>query len=63
MLAADGTVQNRKDGLSAKQRLLADRVEAEQKRLDRMEEMLRKQFTQMDGTVAANQAQLNFLQR
>lgn len=63
MLAADGTIQNRKDGLSAKQRLLADRVDAEQKRLDRMEEMLRKQFTQMDGTVAANQAQLNFLQR
>ncbi len=63
MLASDGTIQNRKDGLSAKQRLLASRVELEQKRLDRMEEMLRKQFTEMDSTVAANQAQINFLQR
>jgi flagellar hook-associated protein 2 len=63
MLAADGTIQNRKDGLSAKQRLLADRVQLEQKRLDRMEEMLRKQFTEMDSTVAANQARINFLQR
>lgn len=63
LLSPTGLIATRKDGLSAKQRLLADRVELEQRRLDRMEAQLRKQFTEMDGTVAANQAQLNFLQR
>jgi flagellar capping protein FliD len=36
-------------------------VDLEQSRLDRMEEQLRKQFTQMDQVVAANQAQMSFL--
>lgn len=63
LLADKGAISARQDGLAARQRSLDSRVELEQKRLDRLEEQLRKQFTQMDGTVAANNAQLNFLQR
>ncbi|MEY2936628.1 MAG: hypothetical protein RL033_7377 [Pseudomonadota bacterium] len=63
LLSANGAISAKKDGLAARQKLLTDRLDLEQKRLDRMEEQLRKQFTQMDGTVAANNAQLNFLQR
>jgi flagellar hook-associated protein 2 len=63
MLSAKGSIQSRQDGLSARQKFLTDRAELEQKRLDRMEEQLRKQFTQMDGVVAANNQQLSFLQR
>lgn len=61
LLSSNGVVQTRKDGLAARQKALTDRVDNEQKRLDRMEEMLRKQFTQMDSTVAANKAQGGFL--
>jgi flagellar hook-associated protein 2 len=61
LLSSKGLVQTRKDGLGARQKLLTDRADLEQKRLDRMEEMLRKQFTEMDSTVAANKAQANFL--
>lgn len=61
LISANGTIQGRKDGLDAKQRLLRDRVDIEQSRLDRMEQQLRKQFTQMDQVVAANQAQMSFL--
>lgn len=63
MLSATGTIRARQDGLSARQKFLTDRAEQEQKRLDRMEEQLRKQFTLMDGIVASNNAQLNFLNR
>jgi flagellar hook-associated protein 2 len=61
LLSAKGLVQTRKDGLGARQKQLTDRADIEQKRLDRMEEMLRKQFTEMDSTVAATKAQANFL--
>lgn len=61
LLAADGTIQARKDGLDARQNLLDDRLLDEQARLDRMEEQLRRQFTQMDQVVAANQNQMSFL--
>jgi flagellar hook-associated protein 2 len=61
MLGSKGVIQARKDGLSSRQRSLTDRLEVEQKRLDRMEEMLRKQFTEMDSTVAAAKAQGGFL--
>jgi flagellar capping protein FliD len=61
MLAANGTLSARKDGLDARQRSLTDRMDIEQKRLDRLEESLRKQFTQMDQIVSANQAQMKFL--
>jgi flagellar hook-associated protein 2 len=61
MLGANGVIQSRKDGLSSRQRLLTDRVDIEQARLDRMEEMLRKQFTEMDSVVASTKAQSSFL--
>jgi flagellar hook-associated protein 2 len=61
MLSAKGLITTKKDGLAARQKALADRVLTEQARLDRMEEMLRKQFTEMDGTVAAAKAQGGFL--
>jgi flagellar hook-associated protein 2 len=61
MLGSKGVIQARKDGLSSRQRSLTDRLDVEQKRLDRMEEMLRKQFTEMDSTVAAAKAQGGFL--
>jgi flagellar hook-associated protein 2 len=61
LLGAKGALQTRKDGLDARQRQLTDRADVEQRRLDRMEETLRKQFTEMDSTVAANRAQGNFL--
>jgi flagellar hook-associated protein 2 len=61
MLGAKGVIQSRKDGLNARQRLLTDRIDIEQTRLDRMEEMLRKQFTEMDSVVAATKAQSSFL--
>ena len=63
LLSDKGAISAKKDGLAARQKLLTDRVDLEQKRLDRMEAQLRKQFTQMDGAVASNNAQLNFLQR
>jgi flagellar hook-associated protein 2 len=61
LLSAKGSVQTRKDGLSARQKLLTDRADIEQGRLDRLETMLRKQFTEMDSTVAATKAQASFL--
>lgn len=60
MLANNGSIASRKEGLSARQKLLTDRAELEQRRLDRMEEQLRKQFTQMDQTVAFNQSLFGF---
>jgi flagellar hook-associated protein 2 len=61
LLSTKGLVQTRKDGLAARQKQLTDRADAEQRRLDRMEETLRRQFTEMDSTVAATRAQGNFL--
>jgi flagellar hook-associated protein 2 len=61
LLSAKGSLQARKDGLTARQKLLTDRADAEQRRLDRMEEALRKQFTQMDQAVSAAKAQGNSL--
>jgi flagellar hook-associated protein 2 len=61
MLSATGTLQARKDGLAARQKQLTDRADIEQKRLDRMEETLRKQFTQMDQEVSKSKASAGFL--
>jgi flagellar hook-associated protein 2 len=61
MLSAKGTITTKKDGLSARQKALTDRADVEQRRLDRMEEALRKQFTEMDSLVAATRNQGNFL--
>jgi len=63
LLSDKGAIAARKDGLAARKKSLDGRAELEQKRLDRMEEQLRKQFTQMDGAVAASNAQMSFLQR
>jgi flagellar hook-associated protein 2 len=62
LVSAKGALTARKDGLAARAKLLADRAATEQKRLDQMEEQLRKQFTQMDSIVATNNAQVSFLQ-
>jgi flagellar hook-associated protein 2 len=61
MLSASGSLQARKDGLAARQKDLSARADTEQARLDRMEETLRKQFTQMDQEVSASKAQAGFL--
>jgi len=61
ILSAKGTIATRKDGLTARQKSLTDRADIEQRRLDRMEEMLRKQFTEMDSLVASTRNQGNFL--
>lgn len=61
LTGSNGILTARKDSLSSRQRQLVDRADIEQKRLDRMEDMLRKQFSQMDQVVSANQAQINFL--
>lgn len=61
LVSEKGALTARKDGLAARAKLLTDRADTEQKRLDKMEEQLRKQFTQMDGTVASNNALLNSL--
>ena len=63
LLSAKGAISARKDGLAARQKSLDDRATIEQTRLDKMEEQLRKQFTEMDGQVSASNAQLTFLQR
>jgi flagellar hook-associated protein 2 len=63
LLSANGAITTRREGLTARQRLLTDRQALEQRRLDRMEETLRKQFTQMDQIVSLNQSQMSFLGR
>lgn len=65
---ADGITTNngilglRSDSLSQKSKQIGNRVTAEQDRLNRVAENLRKQFTAMDSTVAGNNAQLKYLQ-
>jgi flagellar hook-associated protein 2 len=61
LLSAKGSLQARKDGLAALQKQLTDRADTEQKRLDRMEDTLRKQFTQMDQLVSQSKASAGFL--
>jgi flagellar hook-associated protein 2 len=60
--ANNGVLGLRSDALSKSSKQLGDRVSAEQGRLDREAENLRKQFTSMDSTVAANNSQLKYLQ-
>lgn len=61
LVSAKGALTARKDGLAARSKQLDDRAATEQKRLDQLEEQLRKQFTQMDSTVASNNALINSL--
>lgn len=57
-----GILTLRSDSLSQNSKRIATRVTAEQDRLNREAENLRKQFTSMDSTVAGNNAQLKYLQ-
>ncbi|MFZ5894343.1 MAG: flagellar filament capping protein FliD [Myxococcota bacterium] len=57
-----GILGLRSDGLSKLSKQLNTRAAAEQDRLNKEAERLRKQFTAMDTTVAGNQAQLSYLQ-
>jgi flagellar hook-associated protein 2 len=61
MVSSKGTIQARKDGLDARNKLLTDQLEKENSRLSRMEEMLRKQFNEMDQLVSKQQALGTFL--
>jgi flagellar hook-associated protein 2 len=63
LVSAKGALTARKDGLTARSKTLDDRAATEQKRLDQMEAQLRKQFTEMDSTVASNNALINSLPR
>jgi len=59
--AGKGTLALRRDALEATKKNLDDSATREQDRLTRYAEALRTQFTQMDSTVAANQALLSQL--
>lgn len=61
LLANDGVLEIKKDSLGSANRDLEDRFELEGKRLERLEDQLRRQFGEMDTIVGSNQAQLNFL--
>jgi flagellar hook-associated protein 2 len=58
-----GLLEMREEGLQSRAKSLDDRVGREQERLDRYAEMLRKQFTAMDGVVAGNYSTLDYLTR
>jgi len=58
----NGILSLRSDSLSKASKQLNDRATVEQTRLSKQAELLRKQFTAMDTTVAANNAQLSYLQ-
>lgn len=59
--STSGVLALRKEALQSRVKSLTDAQTREQQRLDRYADMLRKQFTQMDSTVAANNAQLSYL--
>jgi flagellar hook-associated protein 2 len=58
-----GLLELREESLGSRAKSLDDRVSREQERLDRYAEMLRKQFTAMDGVVAGNYSTLDYLTR
>jgi flagellar hook-associated protein 2 len=61
MMSSKGTVQARKDGLDARNKLLTDQLDKETARLTRMEEQLKRQFNEMDQLVSKQQALGTFL--
>lgn len=63
MTASNGTLQLRSDSLASRAKTLRDRADAEQTRLNRYADSLRKAFTAMDTTVAGNNAQMNYITR
>lgn len=56
-----GTLDVRKGGLEAQAKRYDDQIGVEQKRLDTLENRLRKTFSEMDSTVAGYKSQLNYL--
>lgn len=58
-----GLLASKTSALESRAKTLDDQANREQERLDRYAEQLRKGFTQMDGAVAANNAQLDYLVR
>jgi flagellar hook-associated protein 2 len=58
-----GLLSMRSEGLESRAKSLDDRVSREEDRLERYAEMLRKQFTNMDGIVAGNYSTLDYLNR
>jgi flagellar hook-associated protein 2 len=63
LTAPDGLLTTRKQMLESRGRTIDERIDTEQKRLDRYAESLRKQFVSMDTTVAGNYAELDYLTR
>jgi flagellar hook-associated protein 2 len=61
MTSSKGTIQLRSDSLASRAKTLRGRADAEQTRLNRYAETLRKAFTAMDTTVAGNNAQMNYI--
>ncbi|MEZ4224527.1 MAG: flagellar filament capping protein FliD [Polyangiaceae bacterium] len=58
-----GLIDTRKETLESRAKSLDDRVTEEEARLQRYAEMLRRQFTNMDGQVAAWNSQMDYLSR
>jgi flagellar hook-associated protein 2 len=58
-----GVIGNKSEALNNRAKALDKRVQNEQTRIDRQAELLRKQFTLMDTTVANNNNQMSYLQR
>lgn len=56
-----GTLDVRKEGLQSQAKRYDDQIGVEQKRLDALENRLRKTFSEMDSTVAGYKSQLNYL--
>ncbi|HEY3497024.1 MAG TPA: flagellar filament capping protein FliD [Polyangiaceae bacterium] len=56
-----GLLASRQSTLDARAKSMTSRIDREQDRLDRYADALRKAFTVMDGTVAANNAQRSYL--
>jgi flagellar hook-associated protein 2 len=56
-----GLLVGRSDALSATTKRLQSRIDAEETRINRYADMLRKQFTQMDTQVASYNAQSTYL--
>jgi flagellar hook-associated protein 2 len=61
--AGTGMMAIRSDAMTATTKRLQDRIDREEIRINRYAEQLRKQFTQMDTTVAAWNAQSSYLSR
>jgi flagellar hook-associated protein 2 len=56
-----GLIALKKDALTTRAQSLGKQVDRENERLERYADALRKQFTAMDGSVAANRSELSYL--